>query len=118
MRLVLGAAPAQVIWLFLRRGAVQLGIGLVIGVAGAFGVGRLLQAQLVQTSPRDPLTLVSIVVLLSIAGARVSSPRDARRAWIRAGAAARVATGEVGGTRIPRTHDARSHLGSPCHRVK
>ena len=38
-----GAAPAQVIALFLRRGAVQLGIGLVIGVAGAFGVGRLLQ---------------------------------------------------------------------------
>jgi ABC-type antimicrobial peptide transport system permease subunit len=69
MRMVLGAAPAQVIALFLRRGAVQLGIGLVIGVAGAFGVGRLLQAILVQTSPRDPLTLVSIVALLTIVAA-------------------------------------------------
>ena len=79
MRLVLGAAPAQVIWLFLRRGAVQLGIGLVIGVAGAFGVGRLLQAQLVQTSPRDPLTLVSIVALLTIV-ATVACIVPARRA--------------------------------------
>jgi putative ABC transport system permease protein len=65
MRVVLGAEPGQVIWLFLRRGAVQLGIGLVIGIAGAFGVGTLLQALLVQTSPRDPFTLVSIVLLLT-----------------------------------------------------
>lgn len=65
VRVVLGAAPAQVIWLFLRRGVVQLAIGLVIGVAGAFGVGRLLQTLLVQTSPRDAITLVSIVLLLS-----------------------------------------------------
>ncbi|HEU4993507.1 MAG TPA: ABC transporter permease [Gemmatimonadaceae bacterium] len=79
VRVVLGAAPAQVIALFLRRGAVQLGIGLVIGVAGAFGVGRLLQALLVQTSPRDPLTLVSIVALLTIV-AVVACIVPARRA--------------------------------------
>ena len=79
VRVVLGAAPSQVIALFLRRGAVQLGIGLVIGVAGAFGVGRLLQAQLVQTSPRDPVTLVSIVVLLTIVAA-VACIVPARRA--------------------------------------
>jgi hypothetical protein len=40
-----------VIWLFLRRGTVQPGVGLAIGIVGAFGVGRL-QALLVQTSPR------------------------------------------------------------------
>jgi putative ABC transport system permease protein len=79
VRVVLGAAPAQVIALFLRRGAVQLGIGLLIGVAGAFGVGRLLQALLVQTSPRDPLTLVSIVALLTIVAA-VACIVPARRA--------------------------------------
>mgnify|MGYP003578979561 FL=1 len=79
VRVVLGAAPGQVIALFLRRGAVQLGIGLVIGVAGAFGVGRLLQALLVQTSPRDPLTLISIVALLTIVAA-VACIVPARRA--------------------------------------
>jgi putative ABC transport system permease protein len=79
VRVVLGARPAQVIWLFLRRGAVQLGIGLAIGVAGAFGVGRLLQALLVQTSPRDPVTLVSIVVVLATVAA-IACILPARRA--------------------------------------
>jgi predicted permease len=66
MRMVLGAQPGQVIWLFLRRAFVQLGIGLTIGLAGAFGVGQLLQTLLVQTSSRDPVTLVSIVALLVV----------------------------------------------------
>jgi putative ABC transport system permease protein len=79
VRVVLGAKPAQVIWLFLRRGTVQLGIGLVIGVAGAFGVGRLLQALLVQTSPRDPVTLLAIVGLLTMV-AVIACVIPARRA--------------------------------------
>ncbi len=81
VRVVLGAAPMQVVWLFLRRGVVQLGIGMVIGIAGAFGVGRLLQTFLVQTSPRDPLTLASIVVLLAAVaiGACVVPARRATR---------------------------------------
>jgi predicted permease len=70
VRMALGAQPDDVMWLVLRRSLVQLGIGLPIGVAGAFGVGRLLQSVLVQTSTRDPLTIGSIaalMVLVSIA---------------------------------------------------
>jgi predicted permease len=66
VRMVLGAQPGQVIWLFLRRAFVQLGIGLAIGLAGALGVGQLLQSFLVQTSARDPVTLASIVALLIV----------------------------------------------------
>jgi predicted permease len=66
VRMVLGAPPGQVVWLFLRRGALQLAVGLTIGIAGAFGVGRLLQSFLVQTSPRDPVTLISIVALMTV----------------------------------------------------
>ena len=66
VRLVLGAQAGEVIWLFLRRSLVQLTIGLVIGLAAAFGLGRVLQSFLVQTSPHDPLTLLSIVVLLTV----------------------------------------------------
>jgi ABC-type antimicrobial peptide transport system permease subunit len=85
MRMVLGAAPGQVIALFLRRGAVQLGIGLVIGVAGAFGVGRLLQALLVQTSPRDPVTLISITCAAGDRRSRrVYRPRTTRLDPLRA----------------------------------
>jgi predicted permease len=69
VRMVLGAQPAQVIWLFLRRAFVQLAIGLTFGLAGAFGVGKLLQGFLVQTTGRDPVTLIAIttlVVLVSV----------------------------------------------------
>jgi predicted permease len=70
VRMVLGAKPRQVIWLFLKRAFIQLSIGLVIGLGGAIAVGRLLQAFLVQTSSRDPVTLaiiVSLLVLVSVA---------------------------------------------------
>jgi ABC-type antimicrobial peptide transport system permease subunit len=64
VRMVLGAKPGQVVWLFLRRAFIQLSIGLAIGLGGAIGVGQLLQSFLVQTSSRDPVTLVVIVALL------------------------------------------------------
>ena len=68
LRVALGARPGQVQWLILRLALGQLAIGLTIGVAGAFGVGQLLQSVLVQTSPTDPMTLLSIVaVLLTVA---------------------------------------------------
>ncbi|HEV3060002.1 MAG TPA: ABC transporter permease [Vicinamibacterales bacterium] len=65
VRMALGAQSPQVMWLVLRRGLVQLAIGLPIGIAGAFGVGRLMQILLVQTSARDPVTIGSIAVLMT-----------------------------------------------------
>jgi len=66
VRLALGAQPGPVIWLFLKRSLVQLAIGVIVGVAAAVALGRVLQSFLVQTSAHDPLTLVSIGVLLTI----------------------------------------------------
>ena len=62
--MALGAQSAQVMWLVLKRSLVQLAVGLPIGIAGAFGVGRLLQSLLVQTSARDPITLVGIALMM------------------------------------------------------
>jgi len=76
---VLGAQPGQVIWIFLKRSIIQLAIGLTIGVAASFGLGQVLQSFLVQTSSRDPLTLIAIVVLLTVV-AFVASVGPARRA--------------------------------------
>jgi putative ABC transport system permease protein len=64
VRMALGAQGKQVSWLILRRGLLHLAIGLTLGLAGAFGVGRLLQSMLFQTGPADPATLVSISLLL------------------------------------------------------
>jgi ABC-type antimicrobial peptide transport system permease subunit len=64
--MALGAQSARVIWLFVARALLPLGLGLAIGLAGAFGVGRLLRGMLVQTSPTDPVTLVSIAAALIV----------------------------------------------------
>ena len=69
MRLVLGARPSEIQWLIVRQGALKVVIGLVVGIAGAFGVGRLLQTMLVQMSPRDPVTLGAIALLLAAVAA-------------------------------------------------
>ena len=68
LRVALGALPGQIQWLILRLALGPLAIGLLIGVGGALAVGQLLQSLLVQTSPTDPATLISIVaVLMSVA---------------------------------------------------
>jgi len=66
VRMALGAQPTQVMWLVVRRALIQLAIGIPLGVAGAFGVGRLLKILLVQTSSRDPLTIGTIAVLMIV----------------------------------------------------
>src|SRR5438094_7288928 len=72
VRMALGAQAPQVWWLIVRRGLVQLAIGLPIGLAGAFGVGTLLQSVVVQTSAHDPATLTSIVTLLIVVSVAAS----------------------------------------------
>ena len=68
IRMALGAEGEQVRWLILRRGLLELGVGLCLGIAAAVGTGRLLQGMLVGTGPADPLTLVSIsLVLVAVA---------------------------------------------------
>jgi predicted permease len=67
VRTALGAESKQVMWLFLRRAFIQLGIGLTLGIAAALGVGKIFESAelLVQTNGRDPVTIVSIAMLLA-----------------------------------------------------
>jgi putative ABC transport system permease protein len=64
VRMALGAQARQVVWLILRRSLAQLAIALPIGVAGAFGVGKLLQSVIVKTDGRDALTIAAITLLM------------------------------------------------------
>jgi predicted permease len=79
VRMALGAQPAQVVWLFVRRMLTPLAWGVVIGLIGAFGVGRFVRGMLIQTSPTDPLTLASITIVLLVV-ALVAAFRPARQA--------------------------------------
>ena len=68
IRMALGAEGEQVRWLILRRGLIQLAVGLTLGLAGALGTGRLLQGMLVATGPADVVTLVAIsLVMVTVA---------------------------------------------------
>jgi putative ABC transport system permease protein len=81
VRMALGAQGNEVAWLFLRRSLIQLGIGLTLGVAGAFGVGTLFsQTQLlIQNRAGDPITIGGITIVLALV-AGVACYVPARRA--------------------------------------
>jgi ABC-type antimicrobial peptide transport system permease subunit len=68
-----------VVWLFLRRALVLVAVGLLIGMSGAFGVNRLLQSILVQSSGRD-LPVLVFIALLMIAVSVTACVWPARRA--------------------------------------
>jgi putative ABC transport system permease protein len=74
VRLTLGAGTTEIVWLFTRRAVVTLAGGLAIGSIGAFAVGQLLRAVLVDVSPSDLTTYVAIVLLLSIVTAAALIP--------------------------------------------
>ncbi len=65
VRMALGAEGRQVSWLILKRGLVQMGLGLAIGLGGAFGLSRVLRTLLVQVTPTDPLTFAAITSILT-----------------------------------------------------
>jgi putative ABC transport system permease protein len=79
LRMALGARPAAIAWLFVRRTLILVAIGVALGAAGAAGAGRIIRGLLVRTSPSDPVTLTAMIVLLAaIAAAACVIP--ARRA--------------------------------------
>ena len=69
IRLALGASPADVLGQVLRQGMTLVGLGLAIGLAATFTLGRLVQSMLYQTSAHDPVTLVAIAALLTLVAA-------------------------------------------------
>jgi putative ABC transport system permease protein len=66
VRMALGARPADIVRLIMRRGIVMTVIGVAIGVGGAFGLTRFLESQLSEVEPTDPLTFTTVSVLLGL----------------------------------------------------
>jgi hypothetical protein len=68
VRLALGATPGQVVWLVLRQGMVPVMVGVAVGMAGAFGLTRLLAHLLYSVSTLDPAAfVVAPLVLVGVA---------------------------------------------------
>jgi predicted permease len=66
IRLALGATPASVLTLIVRQGILLIIIGVVVGLAGAVAVGRLLSGLLLGVSPTDAVTLTEVAALLFV----------------------------------------------------
>jgi predicted permease len=79
VRMALGALPLDVLRLILRDSAVLVASGVVLGLAAAYGASRLVESMLFGLSPGDPLTYLSVTVLL-VAVALLASLLPARRA--------------------------------------
>jgi ABC-type antimicrobial peptide transport system permease subunit len=67
IRIALGASAGSVQWMVLREVLLLLGIGLLIGVPAALGLGGYLSSQLYGLQPRDPVIAVTMVALLATA---------------------------------------------------
>jgi len=69
VRMALGATARHVLGLIFAHGMRQVAIGLVVGLAGAFALTRVLGSVLVQVSPSDPATFIMASVALTAAAA-------------------------------------------------
>jgi predicted permease len=65
VRMALGADGRQVSWLVLKRGLLQTGLGIAIGLAGAFFLSKVMSSLLVDISSRDPITFAAITIILT-----------------------------------------------------
>lgn len=76
IRMAVGAARRDVLWLVLRQAFLLVGIGIAVGVPLTFTLTRLISSLLYGLSPTDPLTLsASVVILLAVAGLSKLPPR-------------------------------------------
>jgi putative ABC transport system permease protein len=82
IRMALGAVRRDVIALVVRRGLALAGAGVLLGLAGALALTRLLRSLLFSVSPADPEIFAGIVLLLAAVAAAA--------AWLPARRAARV----------------------------
>ena len=68
IRMALGAKPAQVRGMILRESTWLAGAGVVVGVAAALGLTRLVKSMLYGIETWDPATMIGgVLILLAVA---------------------------------------------------
>jgi putative ABC transport system permease protein len=67
IRIALGAGRGEIFGLVLRHGMLLVGLGIVVGTAGALALTRYLSTLLFQVKERDPLTFAVTATVLAVA---------------------------------------------------
>jgi ABC-type antimicrobial peptide transport system permease subunit len=81
VRMALGAATGEVLWLILKESLILLGVGIVIGVPATLAAGRAIQAGLFGLSPYDLATMlaaIGVIVAVTLAAAYFPARRATR----------------------------------------
>jgi ABC-type antimicrobial peptide transport system permease subunit len=68
VRMALGATSANILTLILSRGAVQLIVGLALGLAAAVPAARLMSGLPLRVSANDPVVFSTVSLLLTLVG--------------------------------------------------
>lgn len=79
LRMALGAEPRHLLRLVVRQGMTPAGIGVLVGIAIAFAITRVLGSLLYGVKASDPVTFISVAVVLT-AVALAATYIPARRA--------------------------------------
>jgi predicted permease len=66
IRMALGAGSGEVLGLVVGQGMRLVGIGLLLGLTGAWVLSRVLTSQLYDVSARDPFTYLTVAALLGV----------------------------------------------------
>jgi len=59
VRMALGAAPSDVLWLVMKDVVVLAGIGIAVGLPAAWALTRMVKSQLYGIQPNDPFTIAA-----------------------------------------------------------
>jgi predicted permease len=79
VRMALGARAADVLRMVMKQGARMIAAGVVLGIAGALALGRVLASQIPEVAAADPAVLAGAALTLT-AAALLASWLPARRA--------------------------------------
>ena len=72
IRIALGARPAMVTRMFVRRGLILSGAGILVGLAGATALSRLMASLLFGVTAVDPATYAITATVMLVAAAAAS----------------------------------------------
>jgi putative ABC transport system permease protein len=65
IRIALGATPTRVVRMVVREGVVMVAAGIGVGLGGALALTQLMGALLFNVKATDPVTYVTVAVLLA-----------------------------------------------------
>ena len=69
IRMALGADQGSVLAQVMKQGLVLTTVGIVVGLAGAFALNRLIASLLYGVQPTDPTTIVAVVATITLVAA-------------------------------------------------